>query len=350
MPTSNEPTSNEPTSNEPTENRNLKFQSNWMLPIASSVVIAGLSIWLLSTYFFIPRNNEVVTPNIEPDVADTEASLASTIEFPFALTDANNIAIDVVLNGTHPLSLMFHTGNGNVCLTKATTEELTDLKLDQQANVESWGGKSSTRFSTSNVLAIGEHTWDDITVFEDDLSGPGTDGKFGPDLFEGKIIELDFDRQVLLAHESLPEYASEFQRFKCRQDRSSLFIAGELEIGGDIVTNEFMIHSGFGGAVLLDDQFVDQNDLEGLEMISVSELRDSFGNVLKVKKVMLPKLTFGDSSFSNVPIGFFDGAINRQKMSVVGGDVLKRFNIIFGSDRSNVYLKPNGLFQLTFGT
>jgi hypothetical protein len=51
-----------------------------------------------------------------------------------------------------------------------------------------------------------------------------------------------------------------------------------------------------------------------------------------------------------MPVGFFEGAIGKQKMSVVGGDVLKRFNILIGLDRTEIYLKPNSLFNNAFGT
>lgn len=64
--------------------------------------------------------------------------------------------------------------------------------------------------------------------------------------------------------------------------------------------------------VLMDDEFVSSNNLNQLETISKSELRDSFSNVFKTKMVLLPKLSFGESSFSNIPIGFFGDAIGQD--------------------------------------
>lgn len=45
----------------------------------------------------------------------------------------------------------------------------------------------------------------------------------------------------------------------------------------------------------------------------------------------------------NIPVGFFTGALGRQKMSIVGGDLLKRFNLIIDAERANIYLKENKL-------
>jgi hypothetical protein len=60
-------------------------------------------------------------------------------------------------------------------------------------------------------------------------------------------------------------------------------------------------------------------------------------------KAILPALKIGTVKLSNVPVGFFSGALGRQKMSVLGGDILKRFNIIIDSKREYIYLKPNKL-------
>lgn len=86
----------------------------------------------------------------------------------------------------------------------------------------------------------------------------------------------------------------------------------------------------FGGAVLLDDDFVARHKLiERLEAIGESELKDSYGNVFKTKKLVLPAFSLGHAKLKNIPISVFEGAIRNQKMSVIGSDVLKRFHIVF---------------------
>ena len=309
-----------------------------------SMTAVFITLLLVGFYFMLLHSPSDSTRSLERNRQTEEISI------PFTLTEHNNISVPLTLNGKHKLDLMFHTGNSDVCLTEEATTRLGGLVFDQGGDAKSWGGTSSIRLSQNNQITIGNKVWSDITVVEDRLSGPGTDGKFGPDLFKNKVIEIDFDNQILAVLDFLPEKVSTFQKFICRQNRSSLFIEGELRIGDEAIANEFMIHSGFGGTILLDDEFVRKNKLDRLETISESELKDSFGNVLKTKKVILPQLSFGNSSFPNIPIGFFDGAIGKQKMSVVGGAVLKRFNIIIAADRSEVYLKPNSRFKNKFGS
>jgi len=87
-----------------------------------------------------------------------------------------------------------------------------------------------------------------------------------------------------------------------------------------------------------------------LEVISESELKDSYGNILKTKKALLPAFKLGNIKVKELPIGFFEGAIGRQKMSVMGGNLLKRFNIIIDIEAAHIYLKPNSLMELPFTT
>ncbi len=78
-----------------------------------------------------------------------------------------------------------------------------------------------------------------------------------------------------------------------------------------------------------------------LEVVDEQKLTDSYGNVVKVKKAIMPELGIGRLRLTNVPAGFFDGTIGTQNMSVLGGDVLKRFNIIIDAKREFIYLKPS---------
>ena len=47
-------------------------------------------------------------------------------------------------------------------------------------------------------------------------------------------------------------------------------------------------------------------------------------------------------------VGFFEGAIGIQKMSILGGDILKRFNIIIDAERKFIYLKTNKFTKVSY--
>ncbi len=277
-------------------------------------------------------------------ISDTvEVQKADTI--PFTLTAYNNISVQSIVNQIDTLNLMFHTAASSMSITKNGMLKTKSIKMNKlYTGVKSWGGKNGeSRFSENNQLQITNLTWDSISINENLHSGKTTDGKFGPDLFKGKVIEIDFEKKIMVIHASLPSSADEYNKFNLTHRHGLLFLEGILNIGDSInYTREFLIHSGYSGTILLDDAFVTENNIDQkITTISESQLKDSFGNALKTKKAILPNLAFGNITFPQIPVGFFQGAIGRQKMSILGGDLLKRFNIIIDIVGNSIYLKPN---------
>ncbi|MCB0705283.1 MAG: hypothetical protein KDC34_08240 [Saprospiraceae bacterium] len=280
-----------------------------------------------------------------PTFAQQHTVKSDTI--PFTLTVHNNLVIQGVLNNSDTVNLMFHTAADAITLIQDATENMSSINWNAVDTVGSWGGQQAARFSESNTLQIGAFTWDSQPIWENEYSGPTTDGKFGPNLFENQVIEINFDKKIIIIHETLPQYCETYEKLDLLFENGFMFIVGKSQVGEETFENRFLIHSGYSGAILYDDQFVETSKIgDHLEIISENELKDSYGNILKTKKAILPLFELGNISLLNIPVGFFEGAIGRQKMSVLGGDVLKRFNIIIDSDRTHIYLKENTLIDL----
>lgn len=263
---------------------------------------------------------------------------------PFELTEYNNIAVKAVINEKDTVKLMFHTAASAVALTSEAVKRLKTVNFEGVQNIKSWGGDSESRFSEHNSIQIGELNWKNISLWEDENSGQYTDGKFGIDFFEGKIIEIDFEKKVIILHSELPKKAKNYQKLQLTSNNDMLFLEASVSVDGIAHKNHFLIHSGYYGSVLFDDAFTIKNELDKkLEIIAQTGIKDSFGNILKTQKAILPSLSIGNQKLINVPVGFFTGAIGRQKMSVLGGDILKRFNIIMDIKAGFIYLKSNSL-------
>lgn len=268
---------------------------------------------------------------------------------PFKLTSHNNISIAAILGGIDTLDLMFHTAASSVNLTSQAVKKMKSIHWDRQVDIGSWGGRANVRYSKNNSIAIGNLSWDSVAVWEVENSGPETGGKFGLNLFEAYCVEIDFSNNLLILHESLPGKAEAYEKMKLFTADSELFIQGTSTIAGVAYTHQFLIHSGYGGALLFDDQFAAASKIgEQIAILEEKELRDSFGNVLTIKKGSLPTFTIGNIALSDVPVGFFEGKIGQQHKSVMGGDLLKRFNLIIDANREFIYLKPNQLKDIAY--
>ena len=124
---------------------------------------------------------------------------------PFELTSNNNLSVKAVVNKKDTVLLMFHTAASSVTLIEESVKKMSSLHFRGADTMKSWGGSENTaRFSKENTLQIGELTWE-LPIWENMYSGPGTDGKFGPDLFKDKVIEIVCDQLTLDRSQVTPE-------------------------------------------------------------------------------------------------------------------------------------------------
>lgn len=270
---------------------------------------------------------------------------------PFKLTDYNNLSVKAILNNTDTVQLMFHTAANAVTLTEEAVKKLKSIQFTGNTDsIQSWGGPSnSSRFSKSNTLKIGDLIWNEVPIWENVNSGQYTDGKFGIDLFKGKVIEIDFDKSEIRLYKSIPRKAKSYKKVKLIVENDELFLEANCNTSAGVFKNRFLLHSGYAGALLFDDKFVKDSRInESLKVIGEKKLSDSYGNVLISKQVILPGFFIDGLGLTEVPAGFFEGALGRQQISVLGGDILKRFNMVIDSEREFIYLKPNSLMGTAY--
>jgi hypothetical protein len=272
------------------------------------------------------------------------SAITRTSTIPFRLTEYNNLSVQGVVNGKDTVHLMFHTAESGLTLTEEAARRMSGFRPDGADTVHSWGGNGVGQYSKNNSLQIENLHWDSLLVWVDQNSGQHTDGKFGPDLFRNKVIEIDYDAGVINLYSQLPAGIEDWQKMKLQAERGSLYIEASCEVNGLSIPNRFLIHSGYAGSLLLDDKFAADHHLDSLlKVAGVKELKDSYGHVVKTLKVVLPGLRIGTGTLTNVPAAFFAGTIGRQQKSVLGGDILKRFNWIIDAKREYIYMRPSGL-------
>ena len=263
------------------------------------------------------------------------------VNIPFTLTEQNNIVVSVVVNGTDTLNLMLHTAARDVTLTEDAVRKSRSIKFTDTNKVQSWGGEADSRLSKGNQVQIGNLQRPNINIWENLNSGKDTDGKFGLDFFQKRIVEIDFDTRRIALHDKLPGKVKKYERLKIETQDGQLLVQGGCLIEGKTYTNKFLLHSGYSGGILLDDAFAATAGVDGkISITDESSLKDSFGHTIKVKKGLLPVFVLGRTKLSNVPVGFFAGGIGAQKMSVLGSEILKQFNLIFDIANNALYIAP----------
>ena len=267
---------------------------------------------------------------------------------PFFINKQSNICIKALINDRDSVVLMFHSASNGLTLLKEVIDKKVHLIADKSIQVESWGGNSSADFSNGNSLTIGKMRWDSLTIFLNENSGDQTDGKFGFDFFKNEIIEIDYDDQLLTIHKSIPKKVKNYFKLPFYIRNETIYLPASLHFENDIYRDTFILHTGYGGSVLLDPKIGEQYGMQAeLPTISTSELRDSYNNIIKIETKELPEIRIGTKTVQKVPLSFANKSSNIS-MKVLGNDLLKRFNLIFDFKTNNLYISENSLYKIPF--
>ena len=268
---------------------------------------------------------------------------------PFQLNASNVISFPSLINQQDSLHLMFHTAVSMLSLTVEGSKMASSVNFTDTARITSWGGTSTSRFGQVKNLQIGTRTWTELSISEDRHSGRGTQGKFGWNLFTNEIFLINFDAHHLYFPGKITASFLNWDKHQIKVDGPMLFIELKINLGVDTLIVPFLIHSGFSGTLLLADELIQNHQI--LDVLPVTEgrdLKDSMGNIIKTQKVLIPSLIVGRHTLTDIPIGAFSGKLGGQKISVMGADLLKRFNLLFDLTHDLIYLSPSRHWSADF--
>ncbi len=259
---------------------------------------------------------------------------------PFRLTQYSNIIIEALLNEQDTLYLNFDTGASGIRLKEDVIVEKTHLLADQDTETPNFRA-----MSRQNTLKMGNLTWDSMPVATTRFSAHESDGRFGWDLFDGRVVEIDYEKSILIVHSRLPKLEKAYKDFDIIFDHTLFHVKGDLVLNGKKYKSRFLVDSGYQKAILLDSVLMQQyNFPTDLPIIKTNELRDGIGNVFITKIVETDALSFGKLTLENIPTQLLNRANPAgYPTHFLGAEVLKRFNTVLDFQDNKMYLKPNQL-------
>lgn len=262
---------------------------------------------------------------IESPALKDYSALNETDTIPFTLTDHNNLLFDVVVNGNDSLKVIFDSGT-------------TGLLLDNDVYKKEY-----------NSVKIGRFRWDSLDVYPVALSGHGSAGRFGWDLFDGKIVEIDYDKQRFIVHTRLPDTTG-YTALPIEYTHELFCIKGSLEVKGISYPGRFLYDDGYERTILLDTAIVAETGYpRDQPVLKKSILRNGRGQEFPVVVFSNERLVLGNLELSNIPAQLLATANPaRFKTHILGGEVLKRFNTLLDFQHDVVYLKPNSLKDVAY--
>ncbi|RFZ83488.1 hypothetical protein DYU05_15280 [Mucilaginibacter terrenus] len=276
-----------------------------------------------------------------PEVKDfTKLAVEIHDTIPFLLNKFNTNLVPLVFNNADTLMLNFDTG--------ATEISFTDEALKQKI-------KSNPKlYNTRYAVKIGSQTLN-TKIYDTRLAGNEADGLLGWDLFDGMIVELDYDHNKMMLHSRMPapiKHDPHYARFKMRYLKNKPFIESEIRQSGAKSKSWFLFDLGYQRTAMLDNDLLRETNFptRKMEVIKKVIMHGTRNNEVPVITANLQTLMIGKFELTNVPAQIIEQnkPLRGVNIHILGTDVLKRFNTVLDFQHNIIYLKPNHLYNTPY--
>lgn len=268
---------------------------------------------------------------LKPEVHDT---------ISFGVNKYNTNYITAIVNKTDTLKMNFDTGATEMTLTEdALSQKIkNDLKL----------------YNTYHDVEIGKRVYK-TKIYDIKLAGHETDGLLGWDLFEGMVVELNYDKNIMVVHSKLPKSVKNNKKatkFKIKYFNNRFFIEAEIVQNGIKVKEWFLFDTGYQKTVMLDNDLLAQKNFPASQMKEINRIimHGTTGNEVPVITANLESLKIGKYEMKDIPVQIMTSNKTRfgANIHILGNEILKRFNTFLDFQDNTVYLLPNDLYDAAF--
>lgn len=262
--------------------------------------------------------------------------VADTVKM--GINDHNTIYVTTVFNKKDTLTLNFDTGCTDLILT---TDVLKNKLYD-----------SIQLYNRDYSLEIGQSVFF-TRVYDAQLTGHGTEGRFGWNFFSYETVELNYDSGIMVVHNELPKEVlknNTYTRLPFKLMEGIPFIEAEIIQNDKSMKDYFLFDTGYQRTAMLDNEELFKNGFPEMKELNRLIMRGGQGNEVPVITSELQVLKIGIFKLENVPVHQITGnkPMKNRNAHILGNEVLKRFNVFMDYKNGYVYLKPNHLFNAEY--
>ncbi len=267
----------------------------------------------------------------KPEIHDTVA---------YTLNRFNTANVKTIINTTDTLNLNFDTG-------------ATELTVTEDALQHKVKGRISL-YDEPNTARIGRRDYQ-TNIYDSKMAGHEADGLFGWNLFDGMVVELNYDKNIMVVHSRLPKWVGHMKnvaKLKIRYFNYRFLVESELKQNGTAVKDWFLFDTGYQNTVMLDNDLLARQRFpaDKMEVIDKVVMHGTNGNDIPVLTSCLQLLRIGNFELEDIPAQVMTTNKTRfgSNIHILGHDVIKRFNIVLDFQDDVVYLVPNGLYNAAY--
>lgn len=270
---------------------------------------------------------------------------------PFSLTDKNAIHVQAIVNERDTLELHFDIGSFDFRFTQEAILKKTKLLANQP---EALAGRSKPNFNKMEPvrkIQMGSAVWNNPIARTTLQTSHGMDGRFGWNLFEGRVVEIDYDQNLIRIQDELPKSRKGYKKSEIEFMQSFVCIHGALKVKNKAYKGLFLVDTGSDMALILDSVWmVKQGFPKDLPLVKITTFSDPRGVKYESRTVRCPAFSTNGFTLTQVPANLL-GSNNPVGFEVnyLGNEVMKRYNTILDFKHDRIYLKPSKHFMEPFG-
>lgn len=269
---------------------------------------------------------------------------------PFTLTKHNAIHVKSIVNNRDTLNLHLDLGSMDFRLTKTAVLSKTNLLANQP---DALAGKTKPDFNRLvkiNTLQIGGLIWDNPTVGVANNAAWDMDGRFGWRVFDGKVVEIDYNKSQLIVHARLPKRRHGYVKSNIKFIQSLFCVEATIKAGGKNYTGDFLFDTGSDLAMILDSLWMSHQQFpKDLKIMKKLTFSDGAGRQYESSVVWVPSLSLNGLVLDTIPTSLLGHkSLDGSQINYFGNDLLKRFNVLVDLKNDHIYLKTNGLLGVPY--
>jgi len=291
---------------------------------------------------------------------------SSRVKVPVKLIN-NLVFIPVKINGVELLFLL-DTGVKETILfgfdeaKKIALNKLEKVNFKGLGTNETVGGfKSSGNHLTIGDMQSKNHLLYLISDSSSDLSsfvGVSVNGIIGSAGFKNHLVEIDYLKKVVIFHKLNSKFNKKINKNYTKVpiviEGGKPYVNSVVKVNTEEVPVKLLIDSGNSDAVWLFDELSDQLELPEPEKYFEDYLGQSLSGAVVGKRARIAEFSIADFKFQSPIVAFPDSIsvhnINLQsgRLGSLGGEILKRFSVVFDYSNRQLFLKKNKAYASSF--
>lgn len=280
-------------------------------------------------------------------------------------SSANLIIIPATVNGTK-MNFILDTGSSKSVIFDLTGVDSLNIKKGRVLKYKGLGSEDyfEAYYSPINLIQIGDNIVNKnaeiLVMVNKDFSmskrlGTAVNGIIGTDLFQNLIIEIDYENNRLTAYNpdsNLPRSIRKARYLNMQLKQMKPYISSEIENDNGSIKTNLLLDTGSSDALLLydlDSTVFNYPKKSFRDYLGYGLTGELYGYRSKVDLLAFDYFKIRRSTVSFISKDDIEEfSLSIDSNGSIGGEILRRFNIILNYSQGKVAFTPNNSFDEGF--